>query len=141
MTRITRVIALASIVWLVPSVLAAHHGVANFDLNTELEITGAVRRIAFVNPHSWLYLDVTGEDGQTRPWKCELRGATVLKRSGWSPEMFAPGTRVTITGKEDDPKRATHGRVIERTEVINQKGEVVLAADHIYIVERRPADA
>lgn len=50
-------------------------------------------------------------------------------------------TRVTISAKENDPKRATHGRVIERTEVINQKGEVVLAADHIYIVERRPADA
>ena len=47
-------------------------------------------------------------------------------------------TRTTITGKEDDPKRATHGRVIERNEVVNQKGEVVLAADHIYIVERRP---
>jgi monoamine oxidase len=50
-------------------------------------------------------------------------------------------TRVTINGKEDDPKRAEHGRVIERTEVINQKGEVVLAADHIYIVERRPRAA
>jgi monoamine oxidase len=48
-------------------------------------------------------------------------------------------TRVTISTKEDDPKRANHGRVMERTEVINQKGDVVLAADHIYIVERRPA--
>jgi acyl dehydratase len=47
-------------------------------------------------------------------------------------------TRATITAKEDDPKRAA-GRVIERCEVINQRGEVVLAADHIYIVERRAA--
>ena len=47
-------------------------------------------------------------------------------------------TRVTVTGKEEDPKRADAGRVIERTEVINQNGEVVLAADHIYIVSRRP---
>jgi acyl dehydratase len=48
-------------------------------------------------------------------------------------------TRATITAKEDDPKRADAGRVIERCEVINQRGEVVLAADHIYIVERRAA--
>lgn len=48
-------------------------------------------------------------------------------------------SRVTISGKEDDPKRTGFGRVIERMEVINQKGEVVLAADHIYVVERRPA--
>ena len=47
-------------------------------------------------------------------------------------------TRVTVTGKEEDPKRADAGRVIERTEVVNQNGEVVLAADHIYIVSRRP---
>ncbi|MGX9571450.1 MaoC/PaaZ C-terminal domain-containing protein [Mesorhizobium sp. f-mel] len=46
-------------------------------------------------------------------------------------------TRTTISAKEDDPKRLESGRVIERCEVINQHGDVVLAADHIYIVERR----
>ncbi len=46
-------------------------------------------------------------------------------------------SRTTIAAKEDDPKRAGSGRVIERLEVVNQHGEVVLAADHIYIVERR----
>jgi monoamine oxidase len=44
----------------------------------------------------------------------------------------------TITAKEDDPKRPGSGRVVERLEVINQHGQVVLAADHIYVVERRP---
>lgn len=48
-------------------------------------------------------------------------------------------TRTTIAEKQDDPKRADTGRVFERTEVINQKGEVVLVADHIYIVERKTA--
>jgi len=48
-------------------------------------------------------------------------------------------TRTTIISKEDDPKRSTMGRVSERTEVINQNDEVVLVADHIYIVERKPA--
>ncbi|MCO5064097.1 MAG: dehydratase [Rhizobiaceae bacterium] len=43
----------------------------------------------------------------------------------------------TITAKEDDPKRPDAGRVIERLEVKNQRGETVLAADHIYVVERR----
>jgi acyl dehydratase len=50
-------------------------------------------------------------------------------------------TRTTITGREDDPKRPGSGRVIERCEVINQRGEVVLAAVHIYIVERKPAQS
>lgn len=46
-------------------------------------------------------------------------------------------TRVTIASKEDDPKRPKAGRVVERLEVINQRGEVVLAADHILVVERK----
>ncbi|HVW57662.1 MAG TPA: MaoC/PaaZ C-terminal domain-containing protein [Rhizobiaceae bacterium] len=48
-------------------------------------------------------------------------------------------TRVTIASKTDDPKRASCGRVVERCEVVNQRQEVVLAADHILIVERRPS--
>ncbi|MER9466500.1 dehydratase [Mesorhizobium sp. M0482] len=46
-------------------------------------------------------------------------------------------TRTTISAKEGDPKRPDSGRVVERCEVINQNGDVVLVADHIYIVERR----
>jgi hypothetical protein len=84
-----------------PTAAAAHHGIVNFDMNREIEITGTVTRLAFVNPHSWLYLDVTGEDGRVAGWRCELRGATVLRRSGWTPEMFASGTRITITGAPD----------------------------------------
>jgi monoamine oxidase len=47
-------------------------------------------------------------------------------------------TRVTVAAKEDDPKRPEFGRVVERCEVLNQRGEVVLATDHILIVQRKP---
>src|SRR5215831_3143930 len=50
-------------------------------------------------------------------------------------------TRVTISAKEDDPKRPAVGRVVERCEVLNQRDEVVLAADHILVVERKSAKA
>jgi monoamine oxidase len=46
-------------------------------------------------------------------------------------------TRVTISSKEDDPRRTHTGRVVERCEVLNQRDEVVLAADHILVVERK----
>ncbi|MDQ0393904.1 MaoC/PaaZ C-terminal domain-containing protein [Labrys monachus] len=49
-------------------------------------------------------------------------------------------TRVTVFAKEDDPKRPGQGRVIERCEVINQRDEVVLAADHILLVQRKSPD-
>ena len=80
---------------------AAHHGIGTFDTRQELTITGAVTGVDFVNPHSWLYLDVTDADGNVAAWRCEMRSATTLRRSGWSPEMFEPGERVTITGSPD----------------------------------------
>ena len=84
-----------------PAVVSAHHGIINFDMNREVDVSGVVTRLAFVNPHSWLHFDVTAPDGRVTPWKCELRGATVLRRSGWSPEMFTRGTRVRVTGAPD----------------------------------------
>lgn len=83
------------------SVASAHHGLANFDLNTDVTVSGTIKEIALINPHSWVYLDVVAEDGSVTEWKCELRGATVLRRSGWSEDMFPIGDPLTITGSPD----------------------------------------
>ena len=80
---------------------SAHHGLANFNLNVDIAISGTIKDIALINPHSWVYLDVVNEDGSVSEWKCELRGGTVLKRAGWSAEMFPIGAPLTISGSPD----------------------------------------
>jgi hypothetical protein len=89
------------------SVARAHHGIANFDLNADIELSGTVRDVEFLNPHSWLHLDVDDGQGGSTAWRCELRGATVLRRSGWSPDMFPEGLRITVTGSPDRREPAT----------------------------------
>jgi hypothetical protein len=79
----------------------AHHGFGTFNMDEEIEITGTVTDLAFVNPHSWLYLDVPGAGGQAVPYRCEMRSATTLRRSGWTPELFPVGEAVTIAGSPD----------------------------------------
>ena len=79
----------------------AHHSFGTFLMNENIELKGAVTKFDYVNPHSWLHLAVTGADGQTAEYKCEMRSATTLRRSGWTPEMFAAGTRVTVQGSPD----------------------------------------
>jgi hypothetical protein len=79
----------------------AHHGFGSFNMDEEIEITGVVTDLAFVNPHSWLYLDVVDENGEVTPFRCEMRSATTLRRSGWTPDMFPVGEEVTITGSPD----------------------------------------
>src|SRR5690606_36025698 len=75
-----------------------------FVMDEDVEITGTVSRLEFVNPHSWLYLDVE-KDGQTIAMRCEMRSANTLRRSGWTPDLFPVGKKITITGSpdRDDP--------------------------------------
>jgi len=50
-------------------------------------------------------------------------------------------TRLTVSEASDDPKRPTYGRVVERCEVLNHRGEVVMACDHVLLAEKRDAAA
>ena len=80
---------------------SAHHGFGNFDRTTEVVLKGTVKSLDFVNPHAYVYFDVAAADGAKTPYRCEMRAATVLRRSGWSPEMFKPGEPIEITGAPD----------------------------------------
>jgi hypothetical protein len=114
----------------------AHHGIVNFDLNKDMSITGTLVKIDYVNPHSWIHVDVINEAGEVEHWRCETRSAAALNRSGWSPEMFAPGQEVTITGAPDRSLGHTcymgtiifaDGSSYDRYEQIEGKPEAVVA--------------
>lgn len=79
----------------------AHHGFGNFAMNEDIELSGIITKIDFVNPHSWVHFEVTAPDGAKAEHRCELRSATTLRRSGWTTEMFAAGTQITIQGSPD----------------------------------------
>jgi len=83
----------------------AHHGFGRFDPTKDVEIEGTLTGIDFVNPHAYLYFDQVGPDGAIIKMRCEMRAATVLRRSGWSAEMFVPGKHVKVSGNphRDDP--------------------------------------
>lgn len=85
---------------LAPAALA-HHGFGTFVMDEDIEVTGTVTGLDFVNPHSWLYLDVVDENGETVAMRCEMRSANTLRRSGWTPDLFPEGEEVTITGSPD----------------------------------------
>jgi hypothetical protein len=87
----------------------AHHGIGRYDPREHVELEGTLTRLDFVNPHSYVYFEVVGEDGRVIAMRCEMRAATVLRRSGWSPDMFKPGVSITVTGNphRDDPTACT----------------------------------
>ena len=86
--------------------LHAHHGGGTFDSSRAVTLTGKLTKIDFINPHSWIYFEVTGPDGKAKKFRCETRSAHTLRRSGWKPEMFKVGQTITIEGSPDrnDPQ-------------------------------------
>jgi len=76
----------------------AHHSAVMFDDQKEITVTGVVKEFQYTNPHSWLLIDVTEEDGSVTTWGFEAEGPSTLMRAGIRRSDFSPGTKVTITG-------------------------------------------
>ncbi|MBV8843012.1 MAG: hypothetical protein JO307_09385 [Bryobacterales bacterium] len=87
---------------LFPALMLAHHGGAEYDLGKTVEFKGKLTKVDFINPHSWLYFDVTEAGGNGSHHRCEMRSVHVLRRSGWTKESFPVGQQVTI---EASPNR------------------------------------
>jgi hypothetical protein len=79
--------------------LVAHHSfAAEFDVNRPITLKGTISRMEWVNPHGWLYIDVTGADGKVVNWGLEFGAPTSLYRRGWRKDSLPIGMMVTVTG-------------------------------------------
>ena len=77
----------------------AHHSFsAEFDSTRQVTLDGQVVMMEWVNPHSWLHIDVKKADGTTERWKVEGGSPSVLMRLGWNRNSLPAGTRVTVVG-------------------------------------------
>jgi hypothetical protein len=77
----------------------AHHAFsAEFDAAQPVELKGVVTKFELVNPHSWLYLDVTGPDGKVTNWGFEFGAPYALREKGIVKSTLKAGTEVTIKG-------------------------------------------
>jgi hypothetical protein len=76
----------------------AHHSFGEFQMNLPLNLSGTMTRMNFINPHSYMEIDAVDASGKKTHMRCEMRAATLLKRSGWSSEMFKAGSHVEIEG-------------------------------------------
>ena len=73
----------------------AHHGGANFDAKT-IVLTGTVKQFQFMNPHSWIQLDVEDQTGKVVEWNVEWGSPNSLGREGIRPSTFPVGAKVTL---------------------------------------------
>src|SRR6516164_4757000 len=80
--------------------LLAHHAFsAEFDANQPVTLKGAVTKEEWINPHSWLYIDVKDQTtGKVVSWKVEMGAPNQLLRRGWNKNSLPAGTEVVVEG-------------------------------------------
>jgi hypothetical protein len=76
---------------------SAHHSFSVFNMQTEIEITGVVKEVQWTNPHIWIWVDVTNEDGEVVTWGLEGMSPNFLARRGWERTTLEPGDKVTVS--------------------------------------------
>jgi hypothetical protein len=91
---------------------SAHHAfAAEFDANAPLEMSGVVVRMEWVNPHTWIHIDVAQADGSTERWMIEGGPPTALLRRGFTKQDLLAGTEVFVEGfQAKDGSNKANGR-------------------------------
>jgi hypothetical protein len=93
--------ALATIVMLLlgtRSAMAHHSFAAEYDNNKQVTVKGVVQKVAWVNPHAYVYIDVKDDSGKVTTWAFESLSPNALARQGWSRNSLRVGEAVTVEG-------------------------------------------
>lgn len=86
-----------SVCAVVPGVsVLAHHSHGNYMMTEYIRVAGTVTEIHWINPHSWIYMTVTNDSGESANWSLEGASVNELRRRGWAEDSIRPGDRIEV---------------------------------------------
>ena len=107
------VFLIVAILSLAPLLSAHHSFAAEYDADKPVTLTGSVTKMAWINPHSWIYIDVKKADGTVENWAIEAGPPGTLIRAGFTKDSLAAGTVIKINGyRAKDGALRANGRDI-----------------------------
>ncbi len=74
----------------------AHHSHSNYFTSEYTSLEGTVTEFHWMNPHTWIFLEVVDTDGQAIEWALEGASPTELTRDGWARDDVEVGDRITV---------------------------------------------
>lgn len=94
-------------------VIAHHSFAAEFDAKRPVKMTGTVVKMEWINPHSWIHIDVKKADGSVERWMVEGGAPNALLRRGWNKNSLPEGTEIVVEGfQAKDGSTRANGRDI-----------------------------
>lgn len=76
--------------------LAAHHSHGNYNMTEYTTLTGVVKEVHWINPHTWIYLEVPDDKGEPVMWALEGASVIQVERRGWTKEMLKIGSTIGV---------------------------------------------
>ena len=109
--RMKRAALIPGIALLLIAPLRAHHAFsAEFDANKRVKLQGTVTKVEWINPHTWIHIDVKKE-GKVEKWMIEGGSPLNLFRRGFSRDILAAGKEIVVDGYQaKDGARRANGR-------------------------------
>jgi hypothetical protein len=99
MGRSRLAVSVAAAVSLIAGPALGHHSFsAEFDSNKPVQLKGTVARVEWINPHTWIHIDVKQPDGSVERWMIEGGTPNTLLRRGLTRDALPPGTEVVVDG-------------------------------------------
>ena len=98
--------------------LPAHHSfAAEFDPDQPIQLRGKITKVELINPHSWIHIDVTADDGTVSSWAIEGGTPNTLFRRGINMNSLPVGTEILVDGyRSRDGRNRASGRDITFTD-------------------------
>jgi hypothetical protein len=109
--RIKPLLAIAALALAAPSIWAHQSFAAEFDPTKPVKLKGTVTQVEWINPHSWIHMDVKNPDGTVTNWMIEGGSPNALLRRGFNKNSLPVGSEIVVEGYQaKDASNRANGR-------------------------------